>query len=90
MAQIEKKIWPKYFELVLCGKKTHELRVADFSIEEGDTILLREWDPTMKSYTGRQLEKTVTHVSHFTQQQLDDFYGTEALCTHGLYGISLK
>lgn len=60
--KIEKKIWPEYFELVKSGKKTFELRLADWECNEGDTLLLREWDPKTKEYTGREIEKTVTYV----------------------------
>ncbi|MDD5331959.1 MAG: DUF3850 domain-containing protein [Candidatus Nanoarchaeia archaeon] len=59
---IEKKIIPKYFEKILSGKKTFELRLADFECKEGDTLLLREWNPDKKEYTGRKIEKKVTYV----------------------------
>jgi ASC-1-like (ASCH) protein len=42
MAIIRKKIWPEYFKLVTSGKKRFELRVADFDIKEGDTLILKE------------------------------------------------
>lgn len=60
--RIEKKVWPKYFQSILDGKKTFELRLADFNVGEGDLLVLREWDPKTKEYTGRRLEKTVTYV----------------------------
>ncbi len=28
--KIEKKVWPEYFETILKGEKTLELRLADF------------------------------------------------------------
>lgn len=36
MVVIQKKIQPKYFELVKSGKKKFELRLADFKAKEGD------------------------------------------------------
>lgn len=39
---IKKKIWPKFFEEVKSGKKKFEVRVADFNIKEGDTLILEE------------------------------------------------
>lgn len=57
MAIIEKKIWPRYFELVESGKKRCEVRLADFRIKEGDTLILREWDPKKKEYTGRKIKR---------------------------------
>jgi ASC-1-like (ASCH) protein len=56
MAIIKKKIWPEHFEQVTSGKKKFELRVNDFEINEGDTLILEEWDPKIKEYTGRQIE----------------------------------
>ena len=57
-----KKIWPKYFQKILDGKKTFELRLADWECKEGDILVLREWDPKTKKYTGREIEKEVTYV----------------------------
>ena len=59
---IEKKIWPEYFQMIIEGKKKYELRLADFNIEEGDFILLREWKPETKDYTGREIKKKVSFV----------------------------
>ncbi len=60
--KIEKKIWPAYFDKIMSGEKTFELRLADWECNPGDTLLLREWDPETKQYTGREIEKTVTYV----------------------------
>ena len=43
MNKIEKKVWPEYFQQILYGKKTFEIRLNDFEINEGDTLLLKEW-----------------------------------------------
>jgi hypothetical protein len=59
---IEKKVWPGYFQKILDGVKTYELRLADFECNPGDTLVLREWDPKTKEYSGRQIEKVVTYV----------------------------
>lgn len=60
--RIEKKTWPELFQDVYDGKKKFDLRLADFDIEEGDVLVLREWDPKDKEYTGREVSKTVTYV----------------------------
>jgi len=60
--KIEKKIWTEFFENVKSGKKKFELRLADFKAKPGDTLVLREWDPEKKEYTGRQVKKSVTYV----------------------------
>ncbi|MBI3573264.1 MAG: DUF3850 domain-containing protein [Candidatus Kerfeldbacteria bacterium] len=61
--KIEKKVWPEYFQAISDGRKTYELRLADFSCSPGDTLVLKEWDPKTKQYTGRRREKEVTYVS---------------------------
>lgn len=60
--KIEKKVWPRFFEKILDGDKTFELRLADFKCNVGDILVLREWNPETKKYTGRTLEKKVTYV----------------------------
>jgi hypothetical protein len=60
--KIEKKVWPEYFQMILDGRKKFELRLADWKIEEGDVLVLREWDAVKKEYTGRFLEKEVTMI----------------------------
>jgi len=70
MAIINKKVWPEYFDKVNSGEKRFELRVADFDVKEGDTLILEEWDPKTKEYTGRKIEKKVDFVLNF---KLDDF-----------------
>ena len=62
MVVIEKKVWPEFFQKIADGKKTFELRLADFECNTGDTLLLKEWDPEAKEYTGKALEKKVTYV----------------------------
>jgi len=56
-SRIEKKVWPKFFQKILDGDKTFELRLADFECKLGDILVLREWDSEIKEYTGRVLEK---------------------------------
>lgn len=84
MAIIRKKIWPKYFELVSSGKKRFELRLADFEAKEGDTLVLEEWDPETKEYTGRKTEKKIDFVLKFN---LNDFDQEKELKEKGLYVI---
>lgn len=62
MKVIKKKIWPEYFEAVKDGSKNYELRLADFECQPGDTLTLKEWDPNLKKYTGREINKTVAYV----------------------------
>ena len=86
MAIIKKKIWPKYFELVKLGKKNFELRLADFEIKEGDILILQEWNPESKKYTGREIKKEVEYILKF---KLEDFGQKEKIEEKGLYVIQL-
>lgn len=86
MAKIRKKIPPEYFELIKTGKKKFELRMADFNIKEGDILILEEWNPKTKQYTGRKIEKKVDYVFKFN---LDDFGQKEEIEKRGLYVIQL-
>lgn len=83
---IKKKIWPKYFELVKTGKKKFEVRLADFKINEGDILILEEWNPKTKKYSGRQIRKKVKYILKF---KLDDFGQKEAVEKKGLLVIQL-
>jgi ASC-1-like (ASCH) protein len=62
MTEIRKKVWPEYFEKVLSGEKKVELRLADFTCNTGDVLVLEEWNPQTKRYTGRQIRKKVSYV----------------------------
>ena len=62
MSLIRKKTWPKFFEQIKNGKKNFDVRLADFKIKPDDILVLEEWNPKNKKYTGRKLEKKVTYV----------------------------
>lgn len=90
MKNIEKKVWPEYFQQILDSKKTFELRLNDFEINEGDTLLLREWDPETKAYTGREIEKQVGYVGRWKIDDLTKFWPREDIDDKGIQVISLK
>lgn len=87
MKTVKKKIWPEYFDLVVSGKKKFEIRLADFDITEGDTLLLEEWNPQTKEYTGRSIAKKVGYVAKF---KLDAFGQEEEIKEKGIQIISLE
>lgn len=86
MAIIKKKIWPEYFDAVASGKKNFEVRVADFEIGEGDVLVLEEWDPKIKQYTGRKIEKPAKYILRF---HLDDFGQKKEIEQKGLLVIGI-
>lgn len=90
MKKVEKKVWPEYFEEILRGKKTFELRLNDFDIQEGDTLVLKEWNPKNKDYTGRMLEKQVGYVGKWKIDDLTQFWLRKDIEDKGIQVISLK
>ncbi|OGG72340.1 hypothetical protein A3H77_01680 [Candidatus Kaiserbacteria bacterium RIFCSPLOWO2_02_FULL_56_11] len=90
MKRVEKKAWPEWFAKVLDGSKTYDLRLNDFEIQEGDTLVLKEWDPKTKQYTGREIEKTVGSVGKFTSKDLEKWWPRDDIGKYGLQVISLK
>ena len=88
MAVIKKKAWPELFEAVVSGKKKYDLRLNEFEISEGDTLILEEWDPKTKTYTGRSIEKKASHVWKFKLDKL--FWPEEEIKQKGLQIISLE
>ncbi len=90
MKKIKKKIWPKYFDQVLSGKKKFELRLNDFEVSDGDTLVLEEWNPETKKYTGRKIEKKVTFVSRFKMNELYLFWPKEEIEEEGIQIISIE
>ena len=56
------KTLPQYFEPLASGPKTFEIRRNDRDFRVGDVLLLREWDPTTATHTGRTCRRRVTYV----------------------------
>jgi len=84
MKKIEKKVWPEYFQKILDGAKKYELRLADFDCQSGDILVLKEWNPDNKEYTGREIEKEVSFVlktkdQKFWPQEEVDKYGFQII-----------
>jgi ASC-1-like (ASCH) protein len=56
------KTWPEYFRSVWDGSKTFEVRKSDRNFKVGDSMILQEWDPSLKEYTGRSVHTTITYI----------------------------
>ena len=56
----ELKIYPKYFEEILDGKKTFEIRKDDRDFQVGDSIVLKEWDNI--KYSGREIQAIIKYM----------------------------
>ena len=44
------------------GLKTFDIRKADRGFQAGDELLLREFDPVTKKYTGRAVTASITNL----------------------------
>jgi len=84
MRKIHKKILSKYFKLIKNRKKKAEVRLADFKIESGDILILKEWNPKKKKYTGRYLKKKIKRVTKFNPF---DFYKIKDIKKYNCYLI---
>lgn len=87
MITIKKKIPPDFYELVNSNKKNFELRLNEFEVNEGDTLILEEWNPKTKEYTGRTIEREVGYVLKF---KLNDFGQEDLIKEKGLVVFSLR
>lgn len=58
----ELKVWPKPFKDLLSGGKRAEVRENDRNYDVGDVLVLREFVPAENRYTGRWVQRRVTHI----------------------------
>lgn len=89
MAIIEKKCWPEFFNRFNSGERTLELRLADFDLKSGDTLVFKEYNPDTKEYTGRESKFLCAKVEHSVQNPLQ-FYKAEDVKEKGFWIIELK
>lgn len=61
------KIQPKYFEDVLSRRKKFEIRYNDRNFQEGDTLILQEFNDKCQ-FTGRSLSAQVNYITDFQQK----------------------
>ena len=80
ISEIKKKTWPELFKKILEGKKNSDVRLADFDIKEGDTLVFEEYDPKTKKYTSRIIKKKIKNL---TKLNLTDFNSFEDFKKYG-------
>lgn len=88
MATIKKKSWPSHFEAIKSGKRKFDFRLGDDDFNVGDTLIIEEWDPEKKEYTGRTLKKKITHVAKYNTNKL--FWSPEEVKKNGIQILSLE
>lgn len=58
------KSWPQFFEKIITGNKTHELRRSDDRFfQVGDYLHLKEYDEKVDKYTGREALVEITYIT---------------------------
>jgi len=57
------KCWPEFFEAMLKGEKTFDIRLNDRDFQVGDTVKMREYDPDTKEYTGRGMDFNIVYIT---------------------------
>lgn len=67
----ELKIGSKYFEAVKDGRKKFEIRNNNRNYQEGDVLILREYDPFTQLFSGEAIKVEVTYMTDYAQQ--DDY-----------------
>ena len=89
MAEIRKKCWLEFFNKFLSEERTFELRLADFNLETGDILVLEEYNPKTKQYTGRKASFKCKKVEHSAQNPLQ-FYKVDDVRKNGFWIIQLE
>ena len=94
MVIIEKKTWMPYFDEVVKGIKTFDVRLGNDKIKVGDIILFKEFDPELNEYTGREISKKVSYRVKLKDNKFGDeeaeFWSLEDIQEHGLFIFALK
>lgn len=62
------KILPEYYKAQIEGKKNFEIRKNDRGYQVGDWILLKEYNPEIKKFTGRKVTVEVTYITNYQQK----------------------
>lgn len=89
MRIIEKKTWPDYFEKIKNNKKHFEVRLADFKIKKRDILILREWNPKTKKYTGRKLKFKAGLILKIPEN-MKNYHSESEIKKYGFYIIELE
>lgn len=63
------KLQQPYFNAVLNGLKTFEIRRNDRRFQVGDYLCLEEYDYETKSYTGRFINKQIAYITDYMQRK---------------------
>ena len=82
MARIVKKVQQEYFEAIVDGRKTYEVRLADFECDPGDTLVLAEQKQGTAELTGREMECEV--LFNLNTKAVERWYSPDETQKHRL------
>lgn len=78
----ELKTWIEYFQFMVSGEKSFELRKNDRDFRAGQELMLKEYDKESEKYTSRILHCKITYV--LKGEQAESFGLKEGFCIMGL------
>lgn len=67
----ELKIGFEFFEAVKDGRKKFEIRKNDRNYQEGDILILKEYDPLTQLFSGEIIKVEITYMTDWEQK--DDY-----------------
>jgi hypothetical protein len=86
--KIVKKVQQEYFEAILEGRKTFELRLADFKCKPGDTLVLKEQKQGTREFTGREKEFDITYIA--STKEAEKFSTKEDIDKYGFVVLAIN
>ncbi|MFS7388562.1 ASCH/PUA domain-containing protein [Carnobacterium maltaromaticum] len=64
----ELKIGSEFYEAVKDGRKKFEIRKNDRNYQEGDILILKEYDPLTQLFSGEIIKVEITYMTDWEQK----------------------
>ncbi|MDZ5759364.1 ASCH/PUA domain-containing protein [Carnobacterium maltaromaticum] len=75
----ELKIASEFFEAVKDGRKKFEIRKNDRNYQEGDILILKEYDPITQLFSGEAIKVEISYMPDFPLQDGYVVFGIEGI-----------
>ncbi len=62
MKEHELKCWHGFYDEIVRGRKSFEIRKDDRGFNEGDILKLREWHPIGQVYSGQEAKARIDYI----------------------------
>jgi len=85
--EIVKKCWKDTFEKIASGEKKFDIRLGDTEFNKGDILILKEFDPETKEFTGKEIKKKVGFMLRTKELP---YWSEEETVKHGYVVIQLE